>query len=894
VYFGYDANQNLARVVVSTPVPADRSKKVLAAWEYVYDTTSDPASANYNNLLYVVGPEGWRKLIADGKASAAALDLTGKTGYADTVSHPADVTWSDYAEEAFYYGTGDAADRVEKYVGGGCSGCGSGTGGHLYRYSAYHGASFAGKNKNGGTSAAYKYSSAYGELPTVTAWDSATCEYVEMDAFGRTVYRSTFVKDGGSMIECDMTKYVYDSRGRLEQTIHNPGVTGKEYTEVTVYDEGKDRSHTSQLVSGGTTRNLAYYEYDDSPTSKSYGKLLRVKRHARADAEADADDRETEYEYYGSGVAAAGQLKYVTYPKDYKGDGDAWTGGGTSTYLQRRTYYTYYDDWDTERNKVYYLKVKDVTEQYMTGGDWQDFTTTRYEYYDGTDLVNGFNGKVKKVTRDWTLNGQGGLNVVTQYLYDDYGDTKRIVEDAGGENLATDTSWTAADDPADTAHETGKHQLRAVTQRLGKLAGGPTGSMDANNQRVVERWRTPGGGTVQLLERARIGSSAEQSTGRTDYQLDAMGEVVRATRYFEAGDTDAVRFDELVFHDNLGRLYRQVDGDDGYTETKYNARRLVEQRAWGSHSVSGGQDVFSESGVTAKYAYHGTVPWLDSVEDGGARERTEYHYDTWGRVSYVQRRRWDEAAQDPAWQTLSTVGYAYNNFDEVVETKAWNQGVNPGNNPPTPASWSRTDYTADGRVFRQATLDAVSSDTRVVVENHSYYSDGRQVVESRTIATTHGDAITTDEFNAGPRTLSAFDKLGRQASITDAKENKVDFTLDKLGQTTKQVTTEQKPGGGTKTSYLYSWYDYLGRTTTTADYGVSASDPAPSSAPADAGAACLVTKYAYGWGSDGVPGGATDREFVEIVTKNRNVESEPATRSYRDWLGRTVVVWENY
>ncbi|HOI54264.1 MAG TPA: RHS repeat-associated core domain-containing protein, partial [Phycisphaerae bacterium] len=97
-------------------------------------------------------------------------------------------------------------------------------------------------------------------------------------------------------------------------------------------------------------------------------------------------------------------------------------------------------------------------------------------------------------------------------------------------------------------------------------------------------------------------------------------------------------------------------------------------------------------------------------------------------------------------------------------------------------------------------------------------------------------------------------------------------------------------------SYVYSWHDYLGRATTVADYGVCAVAPSYSAAspPTDADSdVVLVTRYAYGYGSDGMAS-PVDRLYTEVVAKNESVETEPATRTYVDWLGRTVVVWENY
>ena len=755
VYYAYDNQQNLCRVTVT-------ATDVQRTWLYVYAKGTGDIALEHN-LLYVVSPGQYKAMQDDDVETMRpgtyllknenVLDGS-EVWDPDPTTFPDGKSWSDYAYRRYQYGaSGVSKDRVTAEVAG------------------------------NGESLSFSYDTDptdNDELPedlrdadeikmiiTITYADGFTDEQA-VDHLSRLRYR---IQSDGTVTE--NTRYDLDSSGRLtaitypdgrkRRTIYKTG-----YNPDTDAESGDATDYPSyeviEYTDGGVQRRvLVRYTYGvaDFPALPLTKVTYKVGDNDDVANGVEGTDKfTTDFAYNSDGT-----VKYEVQPKvngllpDEQNAKDYRLG----------TEYTY-----NAAGQVVYEK-RFICDSYTPGSpptftNKVQQTQTKNEYYS----TGASNGLLQYVTVD---EGEGKLNLKTEYQYDDWRNPERTIVDPNGLDLTTEYDY----DP---------------TGRL-LATESPWGYYTTNTYDLSRN--------LMQVDRYKDNTKAVQ-LGKTQYTHDLYGRVTVTKRYYGSGGSDYA--ESYTTYDNRGRVENQIDPPDA--DSHRHGRKFTYDK-WGHVTQvaaggvwSGGQDgswstnpdVVSNTTFATNYYGEGLT---DTSSDGYEDNVADSDYDARARLSKATRKKSDANYGDGGTlRTALQVEYTYG--DRGMVTKVENKDTDG-----TLFNQTTSTYDGMGRLKEQAVGDGTNS----LTTKYEYDKLGRTW-------------RVTDPSNN--HTVTEYDAAGRQTKVTDGDGNIATYAYNAAGQLAKTIRKDHKPGAGAADNdylwYVVSYaYDTEGRITKVTDEG---------------------------------------------------------------------------
>ncbi|EKU96916.1 RHS repeat-associated core domain protein [Leptolyngbya sp. PCC 7375] len=648
---------------------------------------------------------------------------------------------------------------------------------------------------------------------------------MEYDDEGRVVkvtdadgnFTETIYDNNGNRIE-DIdalrrsTKYVYDERGQLVETIY-PDETPEDLTD-------NPRTRTEYDEAG---RVIAEYDELDRATRTVYDELGRATKIIYADDTPDnlEDNPYTETEYDAAGRVTAqidergnrtefiydeaGRLLETIYPDETPNDltdnprfttvyDDAGRQTRQTDALGQTTRYLYdalgrsvgeeYDDGTT--SSVKYDDAGRVIAQTN-----QDNKTTQFEYDDLGRLeavIDALNQRT-----EYTYDEQGNLLTqkdargnITRYEYDELGRRTATVLPEGQRSV---TLYDALGNPIRTTDFNGDNIIYRYDERYRLV------TKDLPGEEFDETYTYTDNGLLETVTDDRGTTRYEyDERNRLTQRQDPDGTTI-AYSYDKAGNRTAVTIPsgttDYTF-DEQNRLKTVTDPDGGITTYFYNTVGNLERTEFPNSTVeirqydSLNRLVYIENsgpnGIINSFRYALNAAGHRTAVDEHDGRRVEYTYDDLYRLKR-------ETIYDPGTTTPSrTIEYVY---DEV------------GNR------LSRDDSAEGTALYTYDNNDRLeTATTNGVVTIYGYDNNG-----NTTSKTTNGTTITYD-WNADNRLISAdTDGDGTVDVVNQYNQNGIRVSQAANGEETRflidenrpyaQVLEEYTPGGVIIVSYVY-------------------------------------------------------------------------------------------
>ncbi|MFT7724448.1 MAG: hypothetical protein QM788_16730 [Roseateles sp.] len=445
------------------------------------------------------------------------------------------------------------------------------------------------------------------------------------------------------------------------------------------------------------------------------------------------------------------------------------------------------------------------------------------------------------------------LGAVTEFTYDNSG---RLFLTRRYANAVATSSLGAAPTLAQVAP--GASSQDQILRSFYDNDGLATGSMDATGA-LSERQYDAAGRLVATLQRTQFASAAQ--VGQITNAATTLAQV-------RPGDSANDR-KTLDFYNARGQLVGRLDGEGGFSETRYDASGNVSQTLRYSLKATG----------------FNTASLLSSIRSaaGGVQTNTVYEYDLLNRVL---RQR-----VDPTGLNLTTTS---------VYDDAGNQLYVTGPNGTT----TRTQMDAKGR----ATATTVDPSGLNLTTRTSYDANGRvsTVTDAKgTVTLFTYDQLgrktsqTIDPAGLNLITTYAHDRQGNLASITDAKGQVTRYKYDAAGRKIGEIDAD-----GAITEHVY---DAAGQVVQTIRYANSAKNMLPNSS-FEAGTAGYGF-WSYDWLESGnslnpnwsVPGQGTlwlrhpnnaarDNPNGAVIYSNVDTQSTPVLPGQRYFVSALVGV----
>ena len=646
---------------------------------------------------------------------------------------------------------------------------------------------------------------AFGERRSINQSIDATTTLATSYGFDRRGLALNEFQIGGGSFRVGFFN-TYDAFGRLTSSMNSNGnTTTYDYDRlgrtVTVTDaltharrstyDAFGRVYTQTDALNQTTR-YTYNETDRSVTiTTPEGVSTTTQRNRLGDTVSVSDGR--------------GNVATFTYDKNGNLTNERKGGGNVTNYWYdqaNRLQMAYNNDFRTT-SYTYDAANRILT---RTQDAWGVPLTTTYTYdalgrtatvIDPRGIVTRTEydrkGQVKRVTVDPSDAAQGytGLNLVTDYTYDNVGHTLTVVVGSGTADART-TQYLYDGFGRRTQQIVDPTGLKLTTRYI----------YDYNDNLVT---KTDAVGTPELRQTRFVYDANE----RLLYQIDAAGAVVK-TEYDDAGRVTATRAYATVIaltglgtqvyeadltpllqpntaadrvtryaYDKDGRLAFTTDALQHVTENVYDKSGNVIQRIAFATAlpVTNGTTV---DAIRAFYANTANQTAQDPITRMAydALNRAVYQIDALGNVTQMAYDKSGNAIKTTAYATSLTAANL-TALDSVVDATSATERVTFITNTrvldPVNDRTSRTVYDGANRA-------AYSIDALGYVKETVYDPDGNI---KETIA--YYDAIATATLSASPYIYEIIDALAARTATQPAKDQHTQYVYDKAGRLTTQL-----------------------------------------------------------------------------------------------------------
>ncbi|MBI4847635.1 MAG: hypothetical protein HY808_03540, partial [Nitrospirae bacterium] len=501
----------------------------------------------------------------------------------------------------------------------------------------------------------------------------------------------------------------------------------------------------------------------------------------------------------------------VKFPYLYQKDDYLYDG--TSTAKQARSLFTY----DAYGNITRRYSYGDLA---VTGDERDEYT----EYaYDTT------NWKVSLPNHSYVNDSSGTTKAQAWFTYDTKG------------NLLTKTNWlNGGINPVTTYTYDAYGNVQTIKDPRNNIS---TITYDTTTRTYPVTMQNPLGHTIQKSYDYRFGkvlTEIDPNLNQATYQYDVFGRIVKVTN---PNDTASTYGTVSYYYQNFGTVGSQRvltyateqsgTGNIIWSETYFDGLgRTIKTRTEGpDNKVVAARTIFNNRGLVAQES----LPYFENLEN--ARYRT-YQYDPIGRIIRTDN------LYDGTYATSSylkgRLTYIDPNFHKKVEEKdiygrtikiEEYTGVTPSF---TLYATTAYEYDVLGNLKKvtdannnQSTMtyDSLSRKTSMTDPDMGYWTyqydaNGNLIsqtdAKSQTITFTYDalNRITLKDYTAGTDVTYAYDETfstypkGRLTTVTDASGT-TKFYYDKMGRTTKTIKTVDSVNYTTETTY-----DALGRTDT--------------------------------------------------------------------------------
>lgn len=468
------------------------------------------------------------------------------------------------------------------------------------------------------------------------------------------------------------------------------------------------------------------------------------------------------------------------------------------------------------------------------------------------------------------------LNLITDYEADQFGRTTQVLgpaHEVDGVGVRT-AQWTVY---RDALHE--------ILSAQGFLSGSSTTpqatlvnpvSITRNNlanQPVdkIQAVRPPTTGRLSAAD-----DFPQQAWTRWTHQIyDRAGRLVAQRVYScipRCGDGLATtNYDETDYgHDSMGRRNRTVTPNGTITRQVFDARdRTVS--TWIGTNDDGATDVApadhdiveNNTVIVTSRVYQddcdcsGPSTMTEYIDADSANNRiTTYLYDfrkrltvVDGEINYYEQRFYDNLNNvikverrdtDAGGNLISQTESFYDDQNRLYRTKQY--GVDPNTGTVDNSLTTDTWYDAAGKPIKEVAAGSLNGRT---FTKRSFDSMGREYARyvgyyTGSLPEPYADVGSITASNKiFEQTLVTFDDAGNQTEI-----NFYQRFQDATGNGTLNLPTGAQPKS--RVSYRASWYDGIGRTTASVDFGTNDNAPftRPATAP-DRSNEVLVTSYCY-------------------------------------------------
>ncbi|VWD13659.1 Rhs family protein [Burkholderia lata] len=509
-----------------------------------------------------------------------------------------------------------------------------------------------------------------------------------MDSIRYTLDAAELVASASTPGSVERTTYAYDAMGRvLEQITY--AITGRSATHYTYDAMGRVLTETRGTPPGESTttfrydeegRVIAKYSGEDSwqlsvqlaPTGETYTYDATGLRTSAA----DADGRKTLYYYDANGalvatVNAAGEV--VEHRRDAFGN------------IEQTTVYAVRLGTDVLAT-LYGGRLTDAVEQRFTALDSADASRTRFSYsaagrllkrIDAMGLVTDYTydafrevtsqsqdvaaGKRQVMTYDYDRVGRqirkttdpGGLNLVTQAVYDAFG---RVVQsiDANGVPRVTDYDRNGqAIGVRDAAGQTRVtyDAFGNVLTRTDRTGNTTTYSYNADARMMVVTSAEGVPTTTQYSEYGQIAWITDGLGNVVHYQYDRDGRLANVERNSRTQQGSDTAESHWYIYDHAGHVLREIEGGRTAIEYTYDAAGRVLTRKERTNQT----DANASIELITRYEYDAKGQQVRITDPSGTV--TDTHYDLNGRKMTV--------IVDPDGQKLTTT-FAYDGTGQIL------------------------------------------------------------------------------------------------------------------------------------------------------------------------------------------------------------------------------------
>lgn len=585
-----------------------------------------------------------------------------------------------------------------------------------------------------------------------------------------------------------VTEYTYDYLGRTIKTAVT--LNGKTQTSTASYD-GNGTVVKETDTAGITTE----YQYDsinrvterkvtkgDSITYKtaySYGDVTvrdglkeRTIKNASIEKESYPDGTTSSEKYYdkdGKVVKEKAGGLYTDYTYDKSGNQTAAYSGGTETEkADGKVTLTLYDEKGNQTATVINPSVENGS--YAIG---KDTIVAKKQYDDKGNVVKETDAK----------------GTATEYTYDDSGRVTQVMQDAGGEKIATKAEYTT------------------------DAAGGTTSITitDAKGHTSVEVRDAAG----LIRSAADHGDNAQESIA-TAYEYDSRGNQTKTTyendayKTFTYDERNLLTKTELYSSDGKQTLQTDYAYDDQYRQTKMTDSRMKDGKLVPYRYTLTGYDGFGRTAWSAEVNAES-----EPSEEVIASHKITYSYDAEDKVTGIR------------YALVKDGGVA--GLEYVYDGNRWLTGIRAviKGRDEKPLIREYT-YDAQGKVAEIKEYPGLAGNV-CITKTYSYdnldrvtsmvYKKGSEVLESYASKYDKNNQITEKtEINNTPKTEQdkvnltktyTYNALGQltKTEVTDHKDGDkketITYEYDKAGNRTK------KGKGSAQTSYTYNGLDQL-------------------------------------------------------------------------------------
>lgn len=384
----------------------------------------------------------------------------------------------------------------------------------------------------------------------------------------------------------------------------------------------------------------------------------------------------------------------------------------------------------------------------VTEGSGDEITTTLFSYDIHGNLLS-------------TTDGEGNIK---KFTYDQY---DRLVSSLSSEGIMSETLYDANNNKTEQKVnlENGKVlKSTSVYDILDQVTGNTVGS-SADDQRTTSMVRDTNGNIVETIDARGL---------KTQYTYDIFDRAIEKRVISDSSDSSKDIVTKYSYDQN-GNIIQTIDARNNITTYEYDRfdRMTTTTNSLGTKNI-------------LTYDTSGNVTTAETKDVSNKTiSKTERIFDSLGHVI-----RETQGAIDGVSGITTTVEYDTNGKPvKVTDAKGNNTTVAYDSlgrkKMVTDALGNQTILTYDKRGLTTK-QEVKSTDGKSIVTLLGYDKDGR---------------IISKTDGLGNKTTSLYNKLGQVTQVTDANNNKTDYTYDVFGNVLSE--TKYLSGTSLKTSYEY-------------------------------------------------------------------------------------------